>query len=119
MKNSRKINLNSLKISETKNPTQQPLTMIKTFKCKETEKIWNGNFSRKFPTEIQRAVRRKLRLLHQSISLEDLKSPPGNHLEALSGNRLGQYSIRINQKYRICFRFMHEDCYHVELVDYH
>lgn len=93
--------------------------MIKTFKCRETEKIWNDEFSKKFPLEIQRAARRKLRLLNQSNSVNDLKSPPGNHLEALLGNRQGQYSIRVNQKYRICFRFIETNCYHVELVDYH
>lgn len=93
--------------------------MIKTFKCKETEKIWNDEFSKKFPHEIQKAVRRKLKLLNRSISLNDLKHPPGNHLEALLGNRQGQYSIRVNQRYRICFRFIDENCYHLELVDYH
>lgn len=93
--------------------------MIKTFKCPETEKIWNQNFSKKFPHEIQRSVHRKLLMLHLSDSLEDLKYPPGNRLESLSGNRQGQYSIRVNQKYRICFRFMNSHCYHVELVDYH
>lgn len=93
--------------------------MIKTFKCKETEKIWNGEFSKKFPFEIQRIVRRKLRMLNQSNSINDLKSPPGNHLEALLGNRQGQYSIRVNQKYRICFRFIDTNSYHIEMVDYH
>lgn len=93
--------------------------MIKTFKCRETEKIWNGEFSKKFPTDIQRVARRKLRLLHQAASLEDLRSPPGNKLEALKDDRQGQCSIRVNQKYRMCFRFISGDCFHVEMVDYH
>lgn len=93
--------------------------MIKTFKCLETEKIWNDEFSKKFPTEIQRAVRIKLRLLSNANSIQDLRSPPGNRLEVLVGDRQGQYSIRVNQKYRICFRFINADCFHVELIDYH
>lgn len=93
--------------------------MIKTFKCRETEKIWNDEFSKKLPTEIQRLIRIKLRLLNHSTSIEDLRSPPGNKLEALIGDRQGQYSIRINQKYRICFRFINGDCFHVEVTNYH
>lgn len=93
--------------------------MIKTFKCKETEKIWHDEFSKKFPTDIQRNARRKLRLLNQALCVQDLKSPPGNKLESLSGDRQGQYSIRINQQFRICFRFLNNDIFHVEIVDYH
>lgn len=93
--------------------------MIKTFKCRETEKIWNDEFSRKFPVEIQRSARIKMRLLSNAISIQDLMSPPSNRLEALASDRQGQYSIRVNQKYRICFRFIAGDCFHVEIVDYH
>jgi len=93
--------------------------MIKTFRCRETEKIWNNEFSKRFPPDIQRAVRIKLRLLNRASCALDLKSPPGNRLEALIGDRYGQFSIRVNQKYRICFRFTEENCYNVELVDYH
>lgn len=97
--------------------------MIKTFKCKETEKIWNGNFSKKFPADLQgkkdNIIKRKLYLIDAAESWRDLIIPSGNKLEALKGDRQGQYSIRINQKYRICFRFINGDCFHVEVVDYH
>lgn len=97
--------------------------MIRTFKCKETEKIWNGNFSRKFPTDLQakkdNLIKRKLYLIDAAESWQDLTIPPGNRFEALKGDRQGQYSIRVNQKYRICFRFINGDCFHVEVVDYH
>jgi proteic killer suppression protein len=97
--------------------------MIKTFKCRETERIWNGIFSKKFPAELQAKnnsiIKRKLYLLDAAQSLSDLLYPPGNNLEALRGDRQGQYSIRVNQKYRICFRFLDDNCFHVELVDYH
>ena len=97
--------------------------MIKTFKCRETEKIWNGEFSKKFPAELQTRdnsiIKRKLLLLDAAESLNDLRSPPGNNLEALKGDRQGQYSIRVNQKYRLCFRFMDGGCFYVELTDYH
>jgi proteic killer suppression protein len=93
--------------------------MIKTFKCKETEKIWLGEFSKKFPRPIQKMVRRKLRMLNQALSVKDLATPPGNKLENLLGDRKGQYSIRANQQYRICFEFVNGNCYNVHLVDYH
>ena len=93
--------------------------MIKNFKCKETEKIWHGEFSKKFAVDIQKTARRKLKMLDDSMFLEDLKYPPGNRLEGLYGDRAGQCSIRINQRYRICFRFIDGDCYSVEMLDYH
>ena len=79
--------------------------MIRSFKCKETEKIFQGLVSRKFPSDIQVRAFNKLTAIHASLGLEDIKSPPSNHLEQLKGNRTGQYSIRINDKYRICFKW--------------
>lgn len=93
--------------------------MIKTFASKETEKLFHREASRILPTDIQRKARQKLEILDAAEKLEDLKVPPGNRLEKLSGNREGQYSIRINQQWRICFRWKNSDCYDVEIVDYH
>ena len=93
--------------------------MIKSFKCKESEKIFQRCQSRKFPTEIQRTALRKLRMLNRAQSLNDLAVPPGNKLEKLHGNRKGQLSIRINEKWRICFRWKDDGCHDVEIVDYH
>ena len=93
--------------------------MIVSFKCKETEKIWNRKFSRKFPDNIQRRARRKLIAIHISESLNDLRIPPSNHLEALSGVRKGQHSIRINKQWRICFEWQNAEAHNVEITDYH
>jgi len=93
--------------------------MIKSFDCKETEKIFNRNFSIKLPHEIQKTAFRKLRMLNRSVGLNDLKVPPGNRLEKLHGSRKGQYSIRINNQWRICFEWNDNDAYNVEIVDYH
>ena len=93
--------------------------MIKSFKCKETEKIFNGSPSKKFPTEIQERVLNKLELIKTSKTINDLRIPPSNHLEQLSGNRKGQSSIRVNDKYRICFSWKENSAENVELVDYH
>lgn len=93
--------------------------MILSFKCKETEKIFNREYSKKFPSEIQRAAFRKLRMLNRAINLKDLLNPPGNHLEALKGSRKGQYSIRINNKWRICFVWEEQNAHDVEITDYH
>ena len=93
--------------------------MIRSFKCKETEKIFNRTFSRKFPQDIQRVTLRKLRMLNRAKTLKDLSVPPGNRLEALHGDREGQYSIRINDQWRICFELQKGDAYNVEIVDYH
>ncbi|NUM56720.1 MAG: type II toxin-antitoxin system RelE/ParE family toxin [Candidatus Hydrogenedentes bacterium] len=93
--------------------------MIRTFKCKDTEKIFRRDGSRKFPPAIQQAAFRKLRMLHRSVSVNDLRIPPANHLEKLSGNREGQYSIRINDQWRICFEWRDGHAYYVEIVDYH
>ena len=93
--------------------------MIKSFADKETEKIYNQIQSKHFPIAIQNAALRKLILIDNAESVEDLRVPPGNHLEKLSGDREGQYSIRINDKYRICFNVDKRDFYDVEIVDYH
>jgi toxin HigB-1 len=93
--------------------------MIRSFKCKETERIWQGQSSRKFPGDIQDRALRKLRQLDAAATLEDLRTPPGNRLEVLKGNRAGQMSIRINEKWRICFRWAAGDAVDVEIVDYH
>jgi toxin HigB-1 len=93
--------------------------VIRSFKCKETEKIFNRLFSRKFPNNIQRVALRKLRMLNRAVSLQDLLVPPGNRLEELKGNRKGQHSIRINDQWRICFNWKKNDAYDVEIVDYH
>ena len=93
--------------------------MIKTFKCKETERIFNRGYSEKLPSDIQKIAFRKLRMLNRSISLQDLKVPPANRLEKLSGNREGQYSIRINDQWRICFEWRDGNAQNVEIVDYH
>ena len=93
--------------------------MILSFGCKETERIWQGRSSRKFPADIQDRALRKLRQLDASQTADDLKNPPGNRLEALKGGRAGQMSIRINDQWRICFRFVDGDAHDVEIVDYH
>jgi proteic killer suppression protein len=93
--------------------------MIKTFASKETEKLFQREASRVLPMDIQRNARKKLEILDAFEKLSDLKVPPGNRLEKLSGDREGQHSIRINQPWRICFRWKDGDCYEVEIVDYH
>ncbi len=93
--------------------------MIKTFACKETERLFNRQFSRKLPQSIQRAARRKLEILDAAEFLQDLRIPPSNRLEKLSGDRKGQHSIRINDRWRICFEWPSGDAYSVEIVDYH
>jgi toxin HigB-1 len=93
--------------------------MIKTFASKETQKLFQREASRVLPTDIQRKARQKLEILDAAEKLDDLKIPPGNRLEKLSGDREGQHSIRINQQWRICFRWKSGDCYDVEIVDYH
>jgi proteic killer suppression protein len=93
--------------------------LIKSFNCKQTELIWNQVKSKIFPANIQERALRKLRLLDASQSLDDLKKPPGNRLEALTGDRKGQMSIRINDQWRICFKWKNSDAHNVEIVDYH
>ncbi len=93
--------------------------MIRTFKSKEAEKIFKRERSRKLSFEIQKVAFRKLRMINRSQSINDLRVPPANRLEKLKGNRTGQYSIRINDQWRICFEWHDNDAFKVEIVDYH
>ncbi len=93
--------------------------MILNFNSKETEIIFNRGRSKRIPSEIQRIALRKLLQLHAAVSLENLKIPPGNRLEELKGPRKGQHSIRINDQWRICFRWNNGNVLDVEIVDYH
>ena len=93
--------------------------MIRTFKDKETQKIFERQRSRKLPSEIQQVALRKLRMLNRAETLQDLRVPPANRLERLAGNRKDQYSIRINDQWRICFEWQDGDSLNVEIVDYH
>jgi proteic killer suppression protein len=93
--------------------------MIKSFQDKEAEKIFNRYFSGKLPQTIQHLARRKLVMLDAAPELNALRVPPGNRLEALKGDRKGQHSIRINDRWRICFKWKAGDAYDVEIVDYH
>ena len=95
------------------------VNMIKTFASKETEKLFQREVSRGLPTDIQRKARQKLEILDAAEILDDLKVPPGNRLEKLRGDREGQHSIRINQQWRICFRWKNGNCFDVGIVDYH
>jgi len=94
------------------------MAMIKSFKCKDTKKLFNDLDVKKFRS-ILRKARMKLEMLNATVSLEGLKVPPGNRLEALKGDRKGQYSIRIDSQWRICFRWLDGNIYEVEIVDYH
>ncbi len=95
------------------------VNMIRTFADKETEKIFNQIYSKAIPTQIQQVALRKLIMIDKAKTVFDLKAPPANRFEALSGDRRGQYSIRINDKYRVCFCFRNGDAFDVEVVDYH
>ena len=93
--------------------------MITSFACKETEKLFHGRFSAKLPQDAQRTAQRKLKQLHGAASLDFLRVPPGNRLEPLTGNRAGQWSIRINDQWRICFRWQDGNAHDCEIADYH
>ncbi|UYB52568.1 type II toxin-antitoxin system RelE/ParE family toxin [Xanthomonas sp. AM6] len=93
--------------------------MIRTFVDKEAEKIWQGTPSRRLPADIQVVARRKPRMLNSAAALDDLRVPPANRLEALKGNRKGQYSIRINDQWRVRFQWKDGDAPNVEIVDDH
>jgi proteic killer suppression protein len=93
--------------------------MIKSSGSKETEKIWEGTRSAKLPFEIQHIGRRKLRMINNSVSIIDLRIPPSNRLEKLTGNRKDYHSIRINDQWRIIFRWQNGHSFEVEIVDYH
>lgn len=93
--------------------------MIRSFNCKETEKVFKRRFSKKFPQNIQRLALRKLRMLNRAANINDLRRPPGNRLEALKGDRINNLSIRINDQWRICFEWKNNDSFKVEITDYH
>lgn len=93
--------------------------MIRSFRSRETDEIWNGKLSRRLPAGIQQVARRKLRMLNNASSLEDLRIPPANRLEALARERRGQHAVRVNDQYRVCFVWRNGDAYEVEIVDYH
>jgi len=93
--------------------------VIRHFKDKETQKIFERQRSRKFPADIQQVALRKLRMLNRAETLQDLRVPPANRLERLRGKREGQYSIRVNDQWRVCFEWQDGDALNVELVDYH
>lgn len=110
-------------------PESAPLTMlsfcvsicfmIASFHDNETQKIWDGQFSRRLPNQIQAVARRKLRMLNNARRIDDLRIPPQNRLEKLSGNRDGQWSIRINDQWRVCFAWNDGTASRVEICDYH
>lgn len=93
--------------------------MIRSFACKETERIWHGRASRKLPADIQQRALAKLALLNRVKSIDDLRNPPSNRLHLLTGDRAGQHSVSINMQWRICFVFENGDAHGVEIVDYH
>ena len=93
--------------------------MIKSFRDKDTERIFNRQRVKRFSLAIQKLAQRKLDLIDGADLIEDLRTPPGNRLEKLSGNRKGQYSIRVNDQWRICFRWKSGQATDVEIIDYH
>ena len=93
--------------------------MLRSFRSKRTQEIWNGNEVRAIPIDVQNVARRKLRMINSAQSLQELRVPPNNRLEKLKGKRTGQFSIRVNRQWRICFRWVNGDALDVELVDYH
>jgi proteic killer suppression protein len=93
--------------------------MIRSFSDRDTERLFARTPVRRFPAELHRAMLRKLVLLDAAVRLDDLRIPPGNRLEALRGTRRGQHSIRVNDQWRVCFRWDNGDAYDVEIVDYH
>ena len=93
--------------------------MIKSFRDAETEKVFSRQLSRGLPSNIQQTALRKLRMLNNAVTLDDLRVPPANRLEKLSGDRANQHSIRINDQWRVCFEWQSGDAYDVEITDYH
>jgi toxin HigB-1 len=92
--------------------------MIASFRDKETERLWESGKSRRLPANLQLRAFKKLALLNAAVTLDNLKVPPGNQLEALRGNRAGQYSIRINDQYRVCFVWRDGNAFNVKIADY-
>ena len=93
--------------------------MIRSFRDRETRTVWNGERAKRLPADIQEVALRNLRLINAAQRLNDLRAPPGNRLELLAGDRAGQCSIRINQQWRICFRWADGEAEDVEICDYH
>ena len=93
--------------------------MIRSFRDRDAERLFERQRIKRFGPEVQRVTLRKLRMLDAAVGLEDLRVPPGNRLERLHGDRAGQHSIRVNERWRICFRWRNGDAYDVEIVDYH
>lgn len=93
--------------------------MIKSFRCKETEALFRREPARRLPADIMNTARRKLLMIQAANFIEDLRTPPGNRLEQLKGDRAGQYSIRINDQWRVCFIWKDGHAYDLEIVDYH
>jgi proteic killer suppression protein len=93
--------------------------LIRTFKCPDTERLFGGQYSRRLPADLQRVAARKLEMLDAAPSLRALTAPPSNRLEKLRGDRAGSYSIRINRRWRVCFRWIDGNAHAVEIVDYH
>jgi proteic killer suppression protein len=93
--------------------------MIASFRDPETERLWQSGRSRRLPPDLHRRAFKKLAILNAALTLDNLKIPPSNHLEALSGNRVGQHSIRINDQYRVCFMWRDSNAFEVGIVDYH
>ncbi len=93
--------------------------MIASFRDKETERLWQSGWNRRLPAALQRRAFKKLAILSAAVTLDNLKVPPGNQLEALRGDRAGQHSIRVNDQYRVCFVWRAGNAFEVEIVDYH
>jgi proteic killer suppression protein len=93
--------------------------MIASFRDQETERLWQSGRSRRLPAALQLRAFKKLAILNAAVTLDNLKVPPGNQLEALRGNRAGQYSIRVNDRFRVCFMWRDGNAFDVEIVDYH
>lgn len=103
----------------TQNMYNGDIIMIKSFKNLETMRIYEQHYVKRIPVDVSRIALRKLIMMDNAENINDLRIPPGNRLEKLSGDREGQYSIRINDKYRICFQEIDNEFYDVEIVDYH
>ena len=93
--------------------------MIRSFDCRDTERIWKLQFTGRWSPDVERVAKRKMAWLHAARDLMDLRVPPGNRLEKLKGDRAGRHSIRVNDQWRICFEWRDGDAWNVELVDYH
>ena len=93
--------------------------MIRSFACRDTERLFHRERVKKLPADVERPALRRLRMIHHATSIRDLRVPTGNRLEALRGDRKGQHSIRINDRYRVCFHWCAGDAFDVEIVDYH